>query len=43
MHATISFRKESYPTLKRAIAAMDVYDHAQEIWLNEGKLSESSG
>ena len=35
------FRKEAYAALKRAITAMDIYDHAQEIRLDERRrLSE---
>src|SRR6202521_1701416 len=35
-----SFAKEAYAALKRAITAMDIYDHAQEIRLDERRLSE---
>jgi DNA-binding GntR family transcriptional regulator len=38
-----SFAKEAYTALKRAICAMDIYDHAQEIRLDERKLSEGLG
>jgi DNA-binding GntR family transcriptional regulator len=38
-----SFRKEAYAALKRAITAMDIYDHAQEIRLDERRLSEGLG
>jgi DNA-binding GntR family transcriptional regulator len=38
-----SFRKEAYAALKRAICAMDIYDHAQEIRLDERRLSEGLG
>ena len=36
-------RKEAYAALKRAITAMDIYDHAQEIRLDERRLSEGLG
>src|SRR6185503_6603292 len=38
-----SFAKEAYVALKRAICAMDIYDHPQEIRLDERKLSEGLG
>jgi DNA-binding GntR family transcriptional regulator len=38
-----SFRKEAYAALKRAITAMDIYDHQQEIRLDERRLSEGLG
>jgi DNA-binding GntR family transcriptional regulator len=38
-----SFRKEAYAALKRAITAMDIYDHAQEIRLDERRLSQGLG
>jgi DNA-binding GntR family transcriptional regulator len=38
-----SFRKEAYAALKRAITAMDIYDHAHEIRLDERRLSEGLG
>jgi DNA-binding GntR family transcriptional regulator len=38
-----SFRKEAYAALKRAITAMDIYDHPQEIRLDERRLSEDLG
>jgi DNA-binding GntR family transcriptional regulator len=38
-----SFRKEAYAALKRAITAMDIYDHPQEIRLDERRLSEGLG
>ena len=38
-----SFRKEAYAALKRAITAVDIYDHPQEIRLDERRLSEGSG
>jgi len=38
-----TFRKEAYTALKRAITAMDIYGHAQEIRLDERRLSEGLG
>ena len=38
-----SFAKEAYVALKRAICAMDIYDHPGEIRLDERKLSEGLG
>ena len=38
-----SFRKEAYAALKRAITAMDIYGHAQEIRLDERRLSDGLG
>src|SRR5439155_10252538 len=38
-----TFRKEAYAALKRAITAMDIYDHAHEIRLDERRLSEGLG
>src|ERR1700676_1854870 len=38
-----SFRKEAYAALKGAICAMDIYDHAREIRLDERRLSEGLG
>src|ERR1700675_4506698 len=38
-----SFAKEAYVALKRAITAMDIYDHAQEIRLDERRLSQDLG
>ena len=38
-----SFAKEAYAALKRAICAMDIYDHPHEIRLDERKLSEGLG
>jgi DNA-binding GntR family transcriptional regulator len=38
-----SFAKEAYAALKRAITSMDIYDHAQEIRLDERRLSEGLG
>jgi DNA-binding GntR family transcriptional regulator len=38
-----SFRKEAYAALKRAITAMDIYGHANEIRLDERRLSDGLG
>src|SRR6478672_12571414 len=38
-----SFRKEAYAALKRAITAVDIYDHPREIRLDERRLSEGLG
>lgn len=38
-----TFRKEAYAALKRAITAMDIYDHPEEIRLDERRLSEGLG
>jgi DNA-binding GntR family transcriptional regulator len=38
-----SFAKEAYAALKRAITAMDIYDHPEEIRLDERRLSEELG
>ena len=38
-----SFAKEAYAALKRAITAMDIYGHPQEIRLDERRLSEGLG
>src|SRR5436189_4391134 len=38
-----TFRKEAYAALKRAITAIDIYDHAHEIRLDERRLSEGLG
>jgi DNA-binding GntR family transcriptional regulator len=38
-----SFAREAYVALKRAICAMDIYDHPHEIRLDERKLSEGLG
>ena len=43
LDTTTSFRKEAYSALKRAITAMDIYDHPQEIRLDERRLSEGLG
>ena len=38
-----TFSDLAYAALKRAITAMDIYDHAQEIRLDERRLSEGLG
>ena len=38
-----SFRKEAYAALKRAITAIDIYDHPGEVRLDERRLSEELG
>jgi len=38
-----TFRDLAYAALKRAITAMDIYDHVQEIRLDERRLSEGLG
>ncbi|MBV9378509.1 MAG: GntR family transcriptional regulator [Alphaproteobacteria bacterium] len=43
LDTSTTFRKEAYAALKRAITAMDVYDHPQEIRLDERRLSEGLG
>ena len=42
LDTSTGFRKEAYAALKRAICAMDIYDHAQEIRLGERRLSEGA-
>jgi DNA-binding GntR family transcriptional regulator len=43
LDTSTSFAKEAYAALKRAITAMDIYDHTQEIRLDERRLSEGLG
>jgi DNA-binding GntR family transcriptional regulator len=43
LDTSTSFRKEAYAALKRAITAMDIYDHPQEIRLDERRLSDGLG
>jgi DNA-binding GntR family transcriptional regulator len=43
LDTSTSFRKEAYAALKRAITAMDIYDHPHEIRLDERRLSEGLG
>jgi DNA-binding GntR family transcriptional regulator len=38
-----SFRKEAYAALKRAITAIDIYDHPEEVRLDERRLSQELG
>jgi len=38
-----SFRNQAYCALKRAITAIDIYDHPEEVRLDERRLSESLG
>src|SRR5260370_30972779 len=38
-----TFAKEAYAALKQAICAMDIYDHAQEIRLDERRPSAGLG
>src|SRR5689334_19996338 len=38
-----TFRDLAYAALKRAITAIDIYDHAQEVRLDERRLSEGLG
>jgi DNA-binding GntR family transcriptional regulator len=43
LDTSTSFAKEAYVALKRAICAMDIYGHPEEIRLDERKLSEGLG
>src|SRR6201988_3699964 len=43
LDTSTTFRKEAYAALKRAITALDIYDHAHEIRLDERRLSEGLG
>jgi DNA-binding GntR family transcriptional regulator len=43
LDAQPSYRDQAYTALKRAITAMDIYDHAQEIRLDERQLSAGLG
>jgi DNA-binding GntR family transcriptional regulator len=38
-----SFAKEAYAALKRAITAIDIYDHQDEVRLDERRLSQDLG
>src|ERR1051325_1808524 len=38
-----SFAKEAYAALKRAITAIDIYDHPEEVRLDERRLSQDLG
>src|SRR5215472_8842241 len=43
LDTSTTFRKEAYAALKRAIMAMNIYDHREEIRLDERRLSEGLG
>ncbi|MGC2413977.1 MAG: GntR family transcriptional regulator [Stellaceae bacterium] len=43
LDTSTSFRGLAYAALKRAICAIDIYDHAHEIRLDERRLSEGLG
>jgi DNA-binding GntR family transcriptional regulator len=43
LDTSASYRDLAYAALKRAITAMDIYDHAHEIRLDERRLSEGLG
>jgi DNA-binding GntR family transcriptional regulator len=43
LDTSTTFRKEAYAALKRAITTMDIYGHAEEIRLDERRLSEGLG
>jgi DNA-binding GntR family transcriptional regulator len=43
LDTSTSFRKEAYAALKRAITAIDIYNHPQEVRLDERRLSEELG
>jgi DNA-binding GntR family transcriptional regulator len=43
LDTSTSFRDLAYAALKRAITAMDIYDHPEEIRLDERRLSEGLG
>jgi DNA-binding GntR family transcriptional regulator len=43
LDTSTSFAKEAYAALKRAITAMDIYNHPEEIRLDERRLSEGLG
>src|SRR6185312_6230290 len=43
LDTSTSFAKEAYAALKRAIMAMDIYDHPEEVRLDERRLSEGLG
>jgi DNA-binding GntR family transcriptional regulator len=43
LDTSASFAKEAYAALKRAITAMDIYDHPEEVRLDERRLSEELG
>ncbi len=43
LNTSVSFRTQAYNALKAAITAMDIYDHDEEIRLDERQLSEKLG
>jgi DNA-binding GntR family transcriptional regulator len=43
LDTSTSFAKEAYAALKRAITAMDIYDHPDEVRLDERRLSQDLG
>lgn len=43
LDTTVSFRIQAYHALKAAITQMDIYDHDEEIRLDERQLSEKLG
>src|SRR5437762_13932952 len=43
LDTSTSFAKEAYAALKRAITAIDIYDHPGEVRLDERRLSEDLG
>ena len=43
LDTSTSFAKEAYAALKRAITAMDIYDHPDEVRLDERRLSRDLG
>ena len=43
LDTSTSVAKEAYAALKRAITAIDIYDHAGEIRLDERRLSQDLG
>src|SRR5881227_3572600 len=43
LDTSTSFAKEAYAALKRAITAIDIYDHPAEVRLDERRLSQDLG
>src|SRR5437764_14796062 len=43
LDTSTSFAKEAYTALKRAITAIDIYAHPDEVRLDERRLSEDLG
>src|ERR1700720_3832718 len=43
LDTSTSFAKEAYAALKRAITAIDIYDHPDEVRLDERRLSQGLG